>query len=129
MTQQASGRDSSSSSSEAPSASATTSAASRAAGGRPKYLPLQQLTQRTVSRLYSAFSSSTSMSDHIWGLAKIHVAEQMLQRSGTLLAHEVVRTRQERLVAMCVPIEGEIVVFLREELKRARERRRGRRRR
>lgn len=75
-------------------------------GARPKFLPLQQLTQRTVTRLYSAFSSSTSMSDHIWGLAKMHVAEQMLQRSGTLLAHEVVRTRQERLVAMCVPIEG-----------------------
>lgn len=41
----------------------------------------------------------------------MHVAEQMLQRSGTLLAHEVVRTRQERLVAMCVPIEGERVIW------------------
>ncbi|PFH35774.1 hypothetical protein BESB_054250 [Besnoitia besnoiti] len=72
---------------------------------RQRLAPLQQLTQRTMMRLYSSFSSSTAMNEHLWGLAKMHVAQQTLERSGTLLANEVVVTRQQQLLAKCEPLK------------------------
>ncbi|EPR61848.1 hypothetical protein TGGT1_235160 [Toxoplasma gondii GT1] len=75
---------------------------------RRRLPPLQQLTQRTIRRLYSSFSASTAMNEHLWGLAKMHVAEQTLERSGTLLATEVVVSRQQSLFIKCEPLKANL---------------------
>ncbi|CBZ54545.1 conserved hypothetical protein [Neospora caninum Liverpool] len=75
---------------------------------RRRLPPLQQLTQRTIRRLYSSFSASTAMNEHLWGLAKMHVAEQTLERSGTLLATEVVVSRQQNLFVKCEPLKANL---------------------